>query len=1057
MKARWVVLVLLAVTSAATSTPLRTGQIELEIQNGVVTRLVNRLTGDVFTGKTSPPLTGIRHSKIGDMWNDCAQIEMHRTARQVVQNLRWRQANDINSLNTRFSALPSGDVVVTQRAQCVRPGLSGLQWGIVIPDDCELLVPAHSGLRFSVESGYEPMTLNYPMEWEAQFVLIQGKKGGILIHAEDNARFFKRLHIQHRDGQFWVGFETWCTAPFERIQQARSVPWRIRAYKGNWLVGARLYRAWAEKVFGLTALRKTQPAWVTSIQTVVIDNLDDIARVRALAKRLNPRQTLVYVPDWRKDGYDRNYPDYTPRPDFPERMAEAKRLGFRIMLHVNYFGCTPENPAYQQMKPYHFRDPFSGEPLYWDWQRADPPIKFAYINPAAKAWRTRFVQKMVELCKILQPDALHLDQTLCIYNDANGLIDGMNAMQGNIAIHRELRQALPDVALSGEGLNEISFRYESFAQRHVFGINHADMKWDIERVRQAHPVSSALLTPHTRLYGYLGMPNPRAWQYFSVWRTAYERFGVLPTFAWLWTDQVTQPDPAMQMLWQEAQWFGQNHPLPDFSPNLWDAGTVFVYRTARGQIARYRRDAAGVVLESPSTTRTERPTVVYRRIEGVNRAHVAGSIPNWPAYDGQTILGLNPNHSYPWHPQPPDLKATHVHSLSESTVLTGAWIQPGECAQFRFAPYEQSIPLWRHRGNVRACVTDAEGKEILLSGYLPDHETGGVARPTSEGIFMHPPWRRLAGGRVWLEYTLQLPADAPCEFRSGVGFTDSSAAVRSDGIIFTATVFGERDRSSISRHVRSATPEELTLDLSAYRGQKVRLRLEADPGPAGSPEFDWGYWSRPRLVVHREQQIDAEIASPEPFVGVSIGGLPHASWHRTGEGRYRFVLPPNNPQTVTLFYHRGHAIPVPCNLTSIPFSTGLEIDGISAPAMEYMRGEVAQGTVKGETRNGFSAHPPPVGKTVIAFLLQLPSDVVALRAFAGIRDGAEGKSNGVRFSVEVNGTTQWEQTVLPGTGWQPLEVSLSAWRGQTVLLRLITDPLDNFGWDWAHWADVRVE
>lgn len=1047
MGAFWAVLVLLGAVSAAASAPLRTGQVEVEIQNGVVVRFANRLTEEVFAVKASPPLTGIRHTKDGDRWNDRAQMESRTTNREVVQDMRWREAEGVSRLSTRFSTLPSGEIVVTQRAECARAGLSGLQWGLAIPDECELLVPAYSGLRFSRESGFDPMTLPYPMEWEAQFVLIQGRQGGILIHADDNAQSFKRLHIQHRDGQFWVGFETWCTAPFEKIQQADSVRWRIRAYRGSWLVGAGLYRAWAEKRFGLASLRKTQPAWVRDIQTVIIDNLDDLTKLRALAKRLNPRQTLIYVPDWRRDGYDRNYPDYTPRPDFPQRMAEAKRLGFRVMLHVNYFGCTPENPEYEKLKPYHFRDPFSKDPLYWDWQRADPPIKFAYINPAAKAWRTLFVQRMVELCRLLQPDALHLDQTLCIYNDANGLIDGMNAMQGNITLHRELRQALPGVAFSGEGLNEISFRYESFSQRHVFGINHADAWWDIELVRQAHPVSSALLTPHTRLYGYLGVTNPRMWQYFAAWRVAYERFGVLPTLAWLSAEQVTEPNPTMQALWHEAQWFQQNRPIPDFSPASWSADTVFAYRTTRGQPARYRRDSAGVVLESAAPVRW---TTVYRRIEGVNRASIVGSVPGWLAYNERAILGLHPDRSYPWLPNLPDLKAVHVHSIPDSVVMESALVQPGEWVQFRFGTHERSIPLWRQRGNVRTCVTDPQGKGRPQPGYLPDHETGSVARPRGEGIFMHPPWRTLAGGRVRLEYTLRLPADTSCEFRAQLGFTDPNAAARSDGITFTVTVFGRRETTSVSRHVRSTTPEEITLDLSAYRGQQVRLRLEAHPGPEGSPEFDWGYWSRPRVVLRRPQQAVAEIVSPQPFAGVSMG------WQVVGANRYRFALP-DEPCAVTLFYTDGVSVSLPCDLTGVPFTTGLEIDGTASPAVDYLRGAVSPGTVKGETRNGFSAHPPPAGKTFIAFVVKLPPDDAMLKGFAGIRDGAEGKSNGVRFSVEVNGATCWEQTVLPGTDWQPLEIPLSAWRGQTVLLRLITDSMGDYGWDWAQWGDIRIE
>ena len=51
-------------------------------------------------------------------------------------------------------------------------------------------------------------------------------------------------------------------------------------------------------------------------------------------------------------------------------------------------------------------------------------------------------------------------------------------MQGSIELHRELAAALPNVALSGEGLNEITCRYESFAQRHPNGVDFVGATWD---------------------------------------------------------------------------------------------------------------------------------------------------------------------------------------------------------------------------------------------------------------------------------------------------------------------------------------------------------------------------------------------------------------------------------------------------------------------------------------------------------------------------------------------------------------------------------------------------
>ena len=132
---------------------------------------------------------------------------------------------------------------------------------------------------------------------------------------------------------------------------------------------------------------------------------------------------------------------------------------------------------------------------------------------------------------------MHLDQTLCIYNDKNGIIDGLNFIEGSLALHRELREALPEVALSGEGLNEITCQYEHFAQRHIWGMDHVHRTWDDRQVAMSHAISSAVLAPYTQIYGYLGMANPNETAIFSVWRRAYEPFGVLPTYNW--PDQVT--------------------------------------------------------------------------------------------------------------------------------------------------------------------------------------------------------------------------------------------------------------------------------------------------------------------------------------------------------------------------------------------------------------------------------------------------------------------------------------------------------------------------------------
>ena len=94
------------------------------------------------------------------------------------------------------------------------------------------------------------------------------------------------------------------------------------------------------------------------------------------------------------------------------------------MLHVNYFGVDPLNPLYEQFAPFQVRDPWGEHREVVALDPAEPEIRFAYINPAHEAMARSFIDAMVKLCRDYRIDSLHLDQTLCIYNDHNGRSTG---------------------------------------------------------------------------------------------------------------------------------------------------------------------------------------------------------------------------------------------------------------------------------------------------------------------------------------------------------------------------------------------------------------------------------------------------------------------------------------------------------------------------------------------------------------------------------------------------------------------------------------------------------
>jgi hypothetical protein len=307
----------------------------LELRNGTIFALTNRLTGEHFS---APKLAGGSQAALHRPGKPLLEVQaaVGLDARNYLKEeqqwggikARWSMRVDLEP--------DSGDALITQKGQTGDPGLSGISWGISsIPDDFEILVPGTSGQRFDASSPAGRREFNYPLLWEAPFILIQGREGGWMVRAEDPQYRFKNLIVDHARGTFRLRFESRNFAPFEDKHSIQSSRWRITAYRGPWQNGAALYRRYAEKRYRLIPLPRQQPAWVRDIQFVVTMNLQS-ELLPELARRCEPPKTLLYLPNWRRDEYDRNYPDYTASTNLAPFVAAAHQLGFRVMPHVNY-------------------------------------------------------------------------------------------------------------------------------------------------------------------------------------------------------------------------------------------------------------------------------------------------------------------------------------------------------------------------------------------------------------------------------------------------------------------------------------------------------------------------------------------------------------------------------------------------------------------------------------------------------------------------------------------------------------------------------------------------
>ena len=137
------------------------------------------------------------------------------------------------------------------------------------------------------------------------------------------------------------------------------------------------------------------------------------------------------------------------------------------------------------------------------------------------------------------------------------------------------------------------------------------------------------------------------------------------------------------------------------------------------------------------------------------------------------------------------------------------------------------------------------------SGTHMSRETatrGGVSRA---GFAVHPPYRG-AAGVTWNDFALALPAGKPAVLKFFTSLRDSSPTEPlSDGTEFKVIAIAAdgAEKELFTRFSACKTWEPASVDLGAYAGQRITLRLWTGPGPKGNTTCDQCYWGDPVIAV----------------------------------------------------------------------------------------------------------------------------------------------------------------------------------------------------------------
>ena len=493
-------------------------------ENGVLSGFHNKLTQETYTQGEFEAHTGLvvdrRHLKSHEITPEIKKISPLEC--QLIYQDSWSASRNNEVMLHLFIGIDAetGDLLIRQAGFSNTSSIEHITWGFANLSETvvDIIAPIEGGQTLEFSVGYE-----YPGYWQAQLAILQGERGGVFVRSDDTQYRFKTLDYITESGSSALIFGQHPPAPINQQKQITTATWRVNAYEGDWQVPALYHRQWMHEALK-PADRREMPAWINDIELVIncpfyhSDMEADI--LGKLSQLVDPEKTLLYVIDWRESGWSLNYPDYTPVTSFAnfgDFVREAHRYGFRVMPHVDMVGVSLSNPLYAVFEKYQMYHPGNGKKIGWALE-LDGPHPYAWINPASSEFRKMLVGRLKTVWETYRVDAFHLDVSNYIVNNAP--IDGLTMAEGNILLHQELREAMPGIVLGGEGLNEVSFLYQSLAQR-----------GDVPPINPPHPISSFLFSPYVLRYGHLGIPNPdRHPELFQEYQEIYAVWGVvIPT------------------------------------------------------------------------------------------------------------------------------------------------------------------------------------------------------------------------------------------------------------------------------------------------------------------------------------------------------------------------------------------------------------------------------------------------------------------------------------------------------------------------------------------------
>jgi len=494
---------------------------------------------------------------------------------------------------------PESSLIIQASVELKEPGLSAVihpLWGL--DNKHELLLPVFGGTRFRgkdyAQLFFDPSTREsitakpkrlskalfpWPNALSGCFLIYVVGQEGFWLHTSPSDLSFKIISFEQTDQYFNASM--WSSVPGRPGDCSRftGAAWTLETFQDGWERQLGDYVMLLKSDSPAWRYRKNPIAWVQDVRlilnsfAVVEHDRDGNAKdspelleknlilLKKLSQVLSPSKIVIYPFHWQlirmEYGSGVGYPDWTPSPGFAKLSREARKLGYRIMPHLNFFAISPKNAKYAEFEPFILRNPVDGKKMGWllDEQKEEG---MAYVHPAAPGWFELQLRLVKEMLAAMPADAIFWDQTLNMLNAANLTVAGKTTIEGTIEFLRRMREAFPDIAFGGEGVTEITVPYQDFVQVHTPGIyalsqfdpdKAADFHWGLnqETFAMRAPMMKLLYSDRVRLIGHAAEPDTQS-PSFGDWLQLTEQYGLVTSVTGLSNQDLDSVDGPVRRL-----------------------------------------------------------------------------------------------------------------------------------------------------------------------------------------------------------------------------------------------------------------------------------------------------------------------------------------------------------------------------------------------------------------------------------------------------------------------------------------------------------------------------